>query len=271
MYNQTDLSTVSASVTNPYEFDIGISGNTSGITGGNLSIPTTPTAYNLALSSQVSWPGYTSIAFSSAVPNFPNGSYTLTLTNGTTSPSSAINFVGDNYPSTIPQITNGTWDSGTKRLLVNGTSSYTFNFNSVTSGFASATGSFFTHANGGTGTTSGGTIYFAIYAVDGSNNPTGSPVGQASSVNVTGDATPLTSYTLGSGLLSPGSTYFAHLEFTEIVALDNVNKIYGGSVFALYGNQTQFYITAIPEPGATALLLALPIGCWAIRRRTRRA
>ncbi len=196
-----------------------------------------------------------------------NGSYTLAVgAHGApigTFASTTLNFTG-NFPSFIPAVTGSglTWSGGS--LIVNSTISNTFNFNTGTSGYAAADYAL------DSATPYGGSVTFLIY--DANGNPFA-----GGSTSAFGSQAALTSYLLSANTLTEGVTYDATIEFNTIVAADTTGAIaqtYNGAVaYALYGTQTHFTITAVPEPATTAGLIglaALAIG-WAWRRRSRTA
>ena len=204
---------------------------------------------------------YTTASFNDAgLTALANGNYTLAVgAHGAalgTFASTTLNFTGA-FPSYVPALTGTglTWSNGS--LVINNSVDNTFNFNTGSSGYAAADYAL------NSLTPFGGSVTFLIY------DASGNPVAGASSSAYQQQA-PLSSYTLTANTLALG-TYQASIEFNTIVAADTSGAIaqtYGGAIaYALYGTQTHFTITVIPEPAAWAALAGLGMLALVLLRR----
>jgi len=237
-----------------YEFDVNING--AGLGGYATSLALAPES---GFATNPMTATLNASGFGAAIGGYPssgaldtafaNGSYALSLgpsSDNLNATSSLSLGESTSYPSVAPQLTTGTWSGG--KLVVDAGSSYTFNFNSA---------SFTDFDPNNSGATSfGGAVRFTIFSG-------GTVVATSLAVyNADTQTTAFTSFTLPAFSLTSGSTYVGKIQFSRIVDLNTfvddgtIADAYGGTGFAAFGYQTQFQISAIPEPSTWAVLAA---------------
>ncbi len=165
-----------------------------------LTLPNT-TQYSLAGTGTTMGLSLTYTGKSALDLAFPNGNYVFTV-GALTLPLSLGS--SDTYPTDIPQITTGTWDTQS-RLVLNAAAGATLNFNL-----------FSNYANG-----AGGIVTFTLYSVSG--NAVSTQLDRKESLALT--AYPpldpiLSSYVITPGQLQADRTYYAELSFARIVQLN---------------------------------------------------
>ncbi|MDB6095489.1 MAG: peptidase and matrixin and adamalysin [Verrucomicrobia bacterium] len=155
---------------------------------------------------------------------YPAGTYTLT---GTGLATVTLNLPADNYPTAVPQITNGTWNAGGV-LVIDPTQSVTLNFNNFTT-YASA--GFAGHED------------FELQ----SNANFEKGIATVAAFGFTVSATPFTTVTIPANTLPTGGAFRAVLRYDTLTTLDTS----GAGTVVLFSNQLEFWIAAL-APGTTA-------------------
>jgi hypothetical protein len=221
-YAQTSGSTPTAATAFPYAFSVSGSGS------GSLTIPggssvSLPEAFAAnAGNGDLLDDGFASEA--SLEATYPNGAYQLSLAG---EPKLTYTLGSPLYPASIPQVTNGTWQSGV--LVVDPTTAATLTISP-----------------------------FAEYATAGVAGYMSIQVNSAGQDNVnlkqqyatfavgngtTTSSTPFTSFTIPANTLTPGYVYQCGISFDTVGALDTTT-IPGAASVQLYINTTIFYIVA---------------------------
>jgi hypothetical protein len=178
---------------------------------------------------------------------YPDGTYSVTVP-GFNSGQPVNLALSGSFPGSIPAVigSSPTWSGGD--LIVNANTGATLNFSS----FAEYS-------------TSNPTYHYRE-RLD-IAPPTGPSFGQLA-VSAFNDPS-FTSYTIAPGALTAGDTYRVVLEY-DILSDDQT--VGGASAWAIRSNQTEFFITAIPEPSTYALcagLFMLTSVAWRRRRLGR--
>ncbi|MDB6167478.1 MAG: repeat protein [Verrucomicrobia bacterium] len=226
LYTQT---TAAASVDfpgAPYEF--GAQSTASGVTlhlpgGSTQAIPydASEDAY------QILTPFATKAAMDAA---YPNGTYTMT---GTGLPTLTMNLTTDLYPASVPQITNGTWNSGGV-LVIDPTQSVTLNISNFSS-YASA-----------------GVAGHESFDLQTNTNSFSKEIATQAIFGLTASATPFTSVTIPANTLTTAKVYRAQIQFDTLSTLDTTTVPSG--VIGLFGAHMEFWVAAL-APGTAAMPL----------------
>lgn len=218
---------------NPYSFHAFVQGNN---IGGRTPAPTVTlpdsTTLNLipGAGGFFAWSisnssGDTSFLSKAALDAaYPNGIYSMSI--GSVS-GILLTLTPDSYPP-APQFTHGSWDSN-GNLIINASAPYTFSFNTFPG-----------YANGG----------FASFELDDGSRR----VFKREIFSATGEPL-LTSYTLPSNWLVPGTTYTGFMSYNQILTA-NAAAISGATGYAIFSRETNFSVTAVPEPKTYAMMLA---------------
>jgi hypothetical protein len=226
-YNQTAASADAS----PFGYHFNLPVSDSDLSGSNVSLNTpNDGTLNSTFADLFYLGSYSSANFdaSDSRPALPNGEYTLTLDGN-----AATVALNGSFPTVVPVVSGaGAWSGGT--LVINTNFDNTLSFNSAD--FASYYKS--------EASPLGGTVTFIIHDV--SDNL----VADVTSVDYYSDPR-LDSYDLLAGTLRAGSTYYATLEFTQLVGLNLVNDL-DATLYASFGTQTHFTIAAVPEPAGCA-------------------
>lgn len=152
---------------------------------------------------------------------FPNGTYTLT---GAAVPTLSYNLTTDSYPSSIPQITGGTWTNGV--LVVNPAQSTTVNYSTFTT---FATSGLAGHVSLSLDTDASNLQQQVV-----SQPILGLPVASA----------PFTSVTIPANTLSTGKVYRLRLNFDTITTLD-LSSLPGNGAIAIWQNDLEVWVAAV--------------------------
>jgi hypothetical protein len=153
----------------------------------------------------------------------------------------------DDFVTTHPQITSGTWVNG--NLSFDSTQNFAFDFSSFTPS-VTAIDSIIGLKISGPGLAPNGMEY------DDYNS-------------ITGNVSSLTSFMINANTLQPNSTYSGDLSFFNVEA-ENTTAIPGATGFAVYRDKLTFSITTVPEPADFAELAggsALALTALARRRK----
>ncbi len=258
-YTQTSATT--PSVVTGYHFNLAIDGDSLDSLPGSLTPPTGP-GIVIAPLAPVYFGPYADFSFtgSGPLPTLGDGTYNIAIDGH----GAGVDLSGSLYPGYVPTVSGSglTWSGGS--LVVNAGIANTFDFNIVTSGFATdgyAEDSLHPF---------GGSVTFLI------SDLSGTLINGISSAAAFDGATPVDSFTLDAFSLTSGTTYNATLEFNVVADIktdiaSDLTDTFGGAAYALYGNQTHFTITAVPEPANVAAFLALAaLLTVAAQRRSRR-
>lgn len=154
---------------------------------------------------------------------YPNGSYSITA--GTLTLPVSFGST-DAYPSDIPRILNGTWDSQ-GRLVINAQTGAELTFNSF-SQYSTGPGEW---------------ISFSLYAISGTTLGNEIVSVERFALSGYGSDEALTSYGISAGLLQADRTYYAELSFARIVNLNTSFLPITGTATFLYN--TGFMISTI--------------------------
>ncbi len=169
--------------------------------------------------------GFTSLA--SLQTSFPGGTYTFASSGN---PNLSYSLGSPLFPASVPQVTNGNWQS--KVLVIDPASSTALNFST-----------FSEYASAGVA----GHMLFSVNSLtaDDSVNINQQivtlPVGK-----LTVSPTPFTSYTIPANTLTPGLSYYGELTFDTVASLDTTT-IPGDSSIVVYSNTLVFGIVAMPS------------------------
>lgn len=258
-YFQDSNSTVQLQTTNPFQFQVNVTG--SGLTSGNPTgsfIPPGGSSTNLSFDSNNGSLRYkTSYSDQASMDTaFANGTYSVTVDSTTGS----MDLTGDKYP-TAPQVSlTGALNS----ITSNGTLAVNVNDSSIT--LATSTYSDFqTYINNST-LPSGVVGFYFEFAINGQGLSF-----EDKSISFSGTQFANDSYNLNPASLTVGQTYDVNVTFAAIVGQDTSS--YSGLTgsptgVAIYSTQTSFQIQAVPEPRLYALfagMLALAVvacGRW---------
>jgi len=164
----------------------------------------------------------------------PDGTYQMS---GSGIPTISFSLTPDSYPSTVPYITNGTWNNGV--LYVNPAGGVTLNL----SDFAAY-----------------GTVGVASYMqlglsdiINGGSSIKAAIISVANPFSITVQSTPLLSYITPS--LTSGDIYEVNLEYSNILSFDTTT-IPGSGIGPLFENYTTFYIVALASSSTPPPVLA---------------
>ena len=174
----------------------------------------------------------TKLAFDVA---FPTGNYTVTAAG---QPAVTLTVGADLYPTTIPQITNGTWNAG-GLLVLNPTQANTITINTF-AGYATA-----------------GVGGYSSIDADTDNDGVGvkaltpSLVVLGAALGIPVSNTPVTSLVIPARAMTSGRVYAINLDFSTIQNFTTSAGAPAG-IFALYNASTKIFVAAL-APGATAV------------------
>lgn len=259
---QTGPSSVLADAITPYDFQAEVDGSnltlSSPLTGATITYGST--TQNLSFNSGSGNWRYQSGAYSTLnnlLAAFPTGTYTAALT-GTPNGSTDITLSDPittlvNAPVMTFTSAGGFWSGNA--FYFNPAATLTITFNAVFSGTPGATQGYnynvdFNGPNSNTLTLPNG---FSHY------DPTSSAAAP--------DAVP--SFVISAGTLVAGNSYVLQATYEEIQTF-NLNALGSVSTAGLVGRSTFVNLVAVPEPGASAALLALgALGLARWRRRAR--
>lgn len=182
---------------------------------------------------------------------YDNGAYKITIPGFNSGSEMTLTLSGNQYPSVIPGLaglgTGLSWDNVTGKLMVDLNTATTLNFQPFTDYNTSH---------------SGGLEFRQRLAIV---PPTGSDFGKLA-VSAFNNAA-FTDYQLSLHPLVAGTEYRVVLEYDVFTTRLDVGGTEGG---AIYSNQTQFFMVAIPEPSTYAFLAGLTMLVGAAWRRRRR-
>jgi hypothetical protein len=261
LYSQTSTADPVPFATDPYYFNVGINGTNASTINPDPTF-SGPASGTLTSVSGTRWDYKQGFATKAALDAaFPNGTYTLVI-NGITPPAGVDLTFGsapthpDGYPTNIPKITNTdlTWSGG--NLLINPAVTTTLTF---------TPGHDFTEFLGYTPPPNNPN-FRQVLAFFASTGP--DPAWKIERSSFAGGEG-FDHFDLVSGFLTPGVTYRTVLTYDIYSTYDNTS-IAGAEGVAMFSNQLQFYITAVPEPSTIALLSGLAGLSAALWHRARR-
>jgi hypothetical protein len=232
----------------PYYIDVLVSGTTA----GTISPPPSFTgpsigSTSLTATDSTRWDfkaGYSTQAALDLA--YPSGTYAMTIPGFNSGNPINLSLTGNVYSSTIPAVTNlaSAWSGN--NLIIDANATTTLNFSTFSEYNASSTN------------------YREILAFV---PPTGSNFGQLA-ISAFSDPA-FSSFTVTPGMLNAGDTYRVVLEY-DIFSDYNNTTIPDAQGGAIYSRQTQFFVTAIPEPSTYAFIAGLATLAGAAWRRARR-